>query len=123
MKRQNRIVLPNTTGGKACIVLAALLSVSPAVFAQDMGGDRRLLDEGEYRSELEEVIVVGKEPEWRKPKQQEQWRPQRFKLSEDSSKARLQWFPEYTKDERDNYNGVRDRTGENAEFKLFKFKF
>ena len=81
-----------------------------------------LLDESEYRTELEEVIVVGKEPEWRRERKGE-WRPDRFELPTPTQKSRIEWFPRYTKDERDNYDGVRDRTGEKPEFKIFEWKF
>lgn len=85
--------------------------------------DQLLLHESEYRSELEEVVVVGRQPEWRQAEQKEQWRPDSFELPDQSSKSRMQWLPEYTKEDRDNYNEVRDRTGEKPEFKLFNWKF
>lgn len=83
-----------------------------------------LPEQDEYRGQMEEVVITASEPEWRKAeKQQEEWRPERFELASEKKKSRLTWFPEYTKDERDNYNEVRDRTNEKAEFILFDFKF
>ena len=95
-----------------------------SLFAQKLSKDD-LLEDKEYRSDIEEVVVVGSEPEWRKSMdKQEEWRPERFKLSDNPSlRSRVEWFPEYTKEERDNYQGVRDRTGENPEFQIFKMKF
>ena len=73
----------------------------------------------------EEVVVVGRQPEWRRKIDQEAaWRPEKFKLPENSSpSSRIQWLPEYTEDERNSYQGVRDRTGEKASLKLFEWKF
>ncbi len=95
-----------------------------SLFAQKLNKDD-LLEDKEYRSDIEEVVVVGSEPEWRKNMdKQEEWRPERLKLSDNPSlRSRVEWFPEYTKEERDNYQGVRDRTGENPEFQIFKMKF
>ena len=107
------------------IVLTALLVVSLAAVASaenDRHAKESLLDASEYRGELEEIVVIGQQPEWRQPPKQDEWRPDRFELKE-STKPRLQWLPEYTKEERDNYQGVRDRTGENPEIKLFELKF
>jgi|TARA_B110000037_G_C16766435_1_gene361454 hypothetical protein len=121
--------LPNFSFGKVSILaggicLAMLFSIS--VFAQNATKDDfTLLDESEYRGEIEEVVVVGRQPEWRRKIDQEaEWRPERFKLPENSSpSSRIQWLPEYTEDERNSYQGVRDRTGEKASLKLFEWKF
>ena len=125
MTRLNRVVLVKAFRSRIFLSLAVMLWLGTTVAAeQGRIKDDALLDASEYRSELEEVVVVGQEPEWRQNiNQKEEWRPQRFELSKHSSKSRMQWFPEYTKDDRDNYNGVRDRTGENPEFQLFKMKF
>ena len=101
------------------VLMVSVLAVGVTAQADD---ERQLLDENEYRSKLEEVVVIGKEPEWRKEKKEE-WRPDRFKLQAPSSTSRFQWFPRYTKDERDNYDGVRDRTGEKPEIQIFNWKF
>jgi hypothetical protein len=84
--------------------------------------NHQLLDESEYRTGLEEIVIIGKRPRW-KEGEQKQWRPERFELSQDIAAPRMQWFPEYSKDERENYQGVRDRTGEKAEIKFFELKF
>ena len=104
------------------MVLCVLVSIS--VWAEPLDRtNQQLLDESEYRTGLEEVVVVGKQPQWRQP-QQEPWRTERFELSAQVvSKPRIQWFPEYDKDEREFYQGVRDRTGEEAEIKIFEWKF
>jgi len=48
------------------------LFISMACFANDRVTP--LLDESEYRTSLEEVVVTGQVPEWRKPAE-EVWRP------------------------------------------------
>lgn len=102
--------------------LVLALSLAAVARAEDKPGDNELLGKEAYRSELEEVVVVGRKPEWREQDKPE-WRPQRFELPEDKSPARMEWMPEYTKDERDLYDGVRDRKNEKAEIKLFEWKF
>lgn len=104
------------------VLLVVALSLVAAAHAEDKPGDNELLEKDAYRSEIEEVVVVGRTPEWRRQEAPE-WRPQRFELPEDQPSARMEWLPEYTKDERDLYEGVRDRKNEKAEFKLFEWKF
>ncbi len=108
--------------GGVCLALLFNLSV----FAQGAAkNDGSLLDESEYRGDMEEVVVVGRQPEWRrKIDEGPEWRPEKFELPSDTSpSSRIQWLPEYTEDERDSYRGIRDRTGEKAAFKLFEWKF
>lgn len=101
-----------------------LAAVGFSRFALAVQPDQRgeLLDEKEYRSEIEEVVVTARKPDWRQQSKPE-WRSQRFELPEQKSTSRMEWVPEYTKDERDLYDGVRDRKGEKPEFKLFEFRF
>ncbi|GEM_PF-734254 len=119
--------LPSFSFGKIAAFSGGLIVLfNSAVFAQDTEkNDALLLDESEYRRDIEEVVVIGKQPEWRrKIDQGEEWRPEKFELPADSAlTSRIQWLPEYTEEERDSYQGVRDRTGEKAAFKLFEWKF
>ena len=106
------------------LLLMALLSVSVVVMAAVRSDDDRLLDEAEYKSGIEEVIVVGKQPEWRQPANDQQvWRPDKFKLPEQTQESRIEWFPRYTEDERDQYDGARDRMDAKPAIKLFEWKF
>lgn len=73
--------------------------------------------------EIEELVITAKEPDWKKPKDEEDWRPDRFELQEPDSQQRFEWLPEYTRDERDDYNQVRDRMNEEPDIKLFKWRF
>lgn len=78
----------------------------------------------EYRTVREEVLVIGKEPQWRKQVLEEQvWRPARFELPQELKQGRIEWFPAYMNDERDRIDGMRDRMGEKPEFKLFEWRF
>lgn len=85
-------------------------------------GEGKLLDESAYRSDIEEIVVIGQQPEWRKPPESE-WRPERFELQQLEPSSRIDWFPKYVKDERDNYDGVRDRLKEKPEIQIFKWNF
>ena len=107
------------------ITLFMVTAVSVTGVSAEKFSQTDLLEQQEYRSDLEEVLVIGTEPEWRKNiDKQEEWRPERFELPDKpSSRLRMEWFPEYIKDERESYQGVRDRTGENPQFQLFKIKF
>ncbi|MBL4827630.1 MAG: hypothetical protein JKY66_07955 [Spongiibacteraceae bacterium] len=123
MTRYYSFYLLSVGVAKSCLwVVCTLFTV--AVTAEQLDKtSQRLLDEAEYRTGIEEVVVVGKQPQWRQV-EKEQWLPERFELSSANVKAsRIQWLPKYNKDERDNYQGVRDRTGESAEIKLFELKF
>lgn len=102
------------------ILLAGM--VSPGVVAEPRQGAGDMLSEDEYRGEIEEVIVTGRQPEWR-TEQKPEWRPQRFELPEATDSGRMEWLPEYDRDERDKYDGVRDRMAEKPEIKLFEWKF
>ena len=107
------------------ITLFMMTAVSVTGVSAEKFSQTDLLEQQEYRSDLEEVLVIGTEPEWRKNiDKQKEWRHERFEfLDNASSRLRMEWFPEYIKDERESYQGVRDRAGENPEFQLFKIKF
>ncbi len=121
--KQFRTIVLHLGATRTWVLLFLAASLSGNSFAE-REDSMSLLDESEYRTELEEVVVVGKQPEWRKNMDAKpEWRPTKFELPKNTVKSRIQWFPECTKDERDNYNGVRDRTGENPEFKLFNWRY
>lgn len=63
-----------------------------------------------YRVPLDEIIVQGREPYWRHEASPRFDKPkvEAPKLG-DSTPSRLQWAPHYNRDERDDYNGVRDQ--------------
>jgi hypothetical protein len=105
-----------------CIVF----NQSRADVAEDtaQANEEVLLDETEYPIAIEEIVVVGRQPEWRLKKDSDQvWRPKPFGLADAESKSRITWLPEYNEDEREQYQGVRDRTGEKAVIKIFEWEF
>ena len=104
------------------VIIALCLSLLPAAgFADELKSNQTDNEELDY--ELEETVVTAREPQWRQPKDEEDWRPDRFELPEDESEKRMEWLPEYTRDERDNYTEVRDPKNEEPDFQLFKWKF
>ncbi len=103
-------------------VLAGLLAISlqsGLSRADDMSSNQS--SDEDY--EMEEIIITAQEPDWRKPKDEQDWRPKRFELPENDDKKRMEWFPEYTRDERSDYDGVRDRMNEKPDYKVFEWKF
>lgn len=102
-------------------LLLLAICVSGVALA-DIDQREELLEKQEYRSEIEEVVVTARQPEWRQQNKPE-WRSERFELPDTETTPRMEWAPEYTKDERDLYDGVRDRKGEKPEFKIFEFRF
>ena len=113
----------NTTIARRQALAVLVISSSLAVVAAERD-NADVLPEESYRLELEEVVVTGQAPKWREPEPSE-WRPERFELPDESElvQPRMEWFPEYTRDERDNYDGVRDRMGEEAGIKIFEWRF
>ncbi|HUH38210.1 MAG TPA: hypothetical protein VL027_09735 [Spongiibacteraceae bacterium] len=101
-------------------LLWSIVLLAGAALARD---GVELLDESEYRSPLEEVIVRGEKPRWDdQPARRPDIDPRDIEF-ESSDEPRLNWLPRYTADERDNYDGVRDRKNEKPLIKLFEFKF
>jgi hypothetical protein len=102
----------------------ALVMMATYAHANNETRQAPLLSEESYRSQMEEVIVTGQVPEWRKAEmEQELWNRDKFSLAEEQNPARIEWFPLYAKEDRENYQGVRDRKSEKPEFKIFEWKF
>lgn len=99
--------------------LAAAMA-APAGADEPRATDGSILKKSDYRLPIEQVIAIGRVPYWRKD-QQPQWERQEMELQE--TKGRLQWAPPYTRDERDEYDGIRDSTNPKARTKIFEVKF
>lgn len=101
------------------IAAGALLLISALVWAAESKTKQEapVLKADAYRTPLDEVIVTGRKtqeaPRWDKPKVEV---PQ-------ATPSRLQMLPKYTRDERDEYNGIRDTQNPQPRTKLFEFKF
>lgn len=102
------------------LALAAALACSFALADEPAAADGSVLKKSDYRLPMEQVIAIGRIPYWRK-EQAPQWEREEMELKE--SKSRLQWAPAYTRDERDEYDGIRDSTNPKARAKVFEVKF
>jgi hypothetical protein len=102
-----------------------LTAVSTVALAQNKKPETPVLGKDEYRLKLDEVIVIGQEPYWRK----ETPRWDRGKVDVDvnkpASEPRLQLFPNYTAEERDDALKPHDSNRNNSQpkIKLFDVKF
>lgn len=106
------------------ILLLATLIAPLSVTAEEDSRDQALLDESTYRTDIEELVITATIEEWRRVAlEQEKWRRDHFQLNDELQPSRLEWFPLYNKDERDNYLQVRDRKDEKPEFKFFEWRF
>ena len=111
-----------TTGSLTMRIVPCLLLALAASLAVARPDSVEPLPEAAYRQPLEEVIVTGRAPEWRRPPQAE-WRPRRFELRDVDEAPRMEWFPRYERDERDNMTNVNNRMDEKAGIKLLEWRF
>jgi hypothetical protein len=118
-------LLPSLRGLLLPLVVLMLALLTLSVIAEQASEQNQpvLLDDSEYRTDIEEMVVRARRLDWRNQQVEQEWRPERFELPEQSSEQRMQWLPRYSKDERDQFDGVRDRMGEKPEIKLFEWKF
>lgn len=97
-----------------------LLLIAPLVWAAENKPrpETPILSREEYRVPLDEVIVTGRTqqlpPRWDKPK---------AATPDQAPPSRLQLLPHYSREERDEYNGVRDTQNPQPRTKLFELKF
>lgn len=106
------------------LVLVAALASGLALAQQGaVRPETPMLSEREYRVQLEEVIVRAQRPRWRGQEEAPRWDREKFELPVDVAPPRLQWAPGYARDEREDYEGVRDRMNAEPRIKLFEFKF
>jgi hypothetical protein len=102
------------------LALPLLLGVTLAQ-AQGSRPETPLLSESEYRSTLEEVVVRAQRPAT--PEQAPRWDRPKIELELESGPSRLEWAPRYVRDEREDYEGVRDRTNAEPRIKVFEVRF
>jgi hypothetical protein len=107
---------PKSFIGICCIGLLPIVSV-----ADELSSNQPPANKSDY--EIEEMVVTAQQPDWRKPSEEQDWRPKRFELPEEDVQRKMEWFPEYTRDERDNYDQVRNPLNEKPDFQIFKWKF
>lgn len=98
-----------------------LVTLATSALARDDGVE--LLDESEYRRPLEEVVIRADKPRWdNTPPAAPNVDPRDIEFTS-AAQSGVEWLPKYTAEERDDYQGVRDRTNEKPLIKLFEFKF
>jgi len=103
------------------VVAWAALSLSLSATAAPVApSEVPVLPSAEYRMPLQEVIAIGRAPYWRQP-ETPRWEPPELELP--ASKSRLEWAPHYSRDERDDFNGVRDQLNPQPRTKLFEIHF
>lgn len=107
--------------GRVALVLA-LCWATPMVFAADRP-EPEVLPREAYRVPLDQVIVTGKAPYWR-GEDAPRWDKPKVEAPAEAEPSRLQWAPHYGRDEREDYNGVRDQLNNpQPRTKLFELKF
>lgn len=77
-----------------------------------------MLGQEDYRVPLEDVVVYGQAPYWRKP-EKPRWDQEQLQIP--AEEPRLRWAPRYTREERDE--GPPDELNQKARIKLFELKF
>ena len=85
-----------------------------------------LLPAAAYRVPLDQIIVEGRLPYWEhKPKPRfDKPKVAVPKLDQPEGEGRLQWFPRYTREDRDNYNGTHDQlSNPQPLLKIFEIRF
>jgi hypothetical protein len=78
-----------------------------------------VLSRDAYRTPLDQVLVTGRSA----PQQAPRWDKPKVDIPEQVAPSRLQLLPKYSRDERDEYNGVRDTQNPQPRTKLFELKF
>jgi len=116
----NALIVPPSI--KRFIGMLFMVVIS-ATWASDREGD--ILDDETFRTNEDEIIVIGEQPEWRKKSTEERWRKEGFELVDPSDLLEpvIEWFPEYTREEREDYERIRDPKDEKPLIKIFEWKF
>ena len=106
---------------KSSIVWTALLVSLTAGAAQESPSETPALAPSEYRLPMEEVTAIGRLPYWRQT-EAPRWEQPSLELQQ-TAKSRLQWLPNYTRDERDDSKAVHDPANPQARTKVFEVRF
>jgi hypothetical protein len=101
--------------------LALIATVAWALDSAAKKPETPVLGRDAYRTPLDQVIVTGRAPYWQQ--KAPRWDKPKVELPEQAPPSRLQLMPPYTRDERDEYNGVRDLQNPQPRIKLFELKF
>ncbi len=105
------------------ITFGAMLLFSAAAVAEpEAPSAAALLPTSAYRLPMEEVIAIGQAPYWQQ-QPRANWDAPKAELPLEAQPSRLQWAPRYVRDERDDYNGVREQLNPQPKTKLFELHF
>ena len=87
------------------------------------GPEAPILRKDNYRLPMEQVIVIGQDPYWKKDGKP-RWDRSKVEVdTKPTTNARLKVFPTYTAEERDDAMKVKDRNNATPKIKLFDIKF
>ena len=109
---------------KIILSIAALCCVAAWAAELKQKPETSVLPATAYRTPLDEIIVEGKLPYWQREA------PPRFDKPKveapkpgEATPGRLQWAPNYTREEREDFNEVRDQMNPKARTKIFEIRF
>lgn len=108
---------------KKTLLSAVVLFTAATAQAAGSRPETPMLGKDEYRQKLDEVIVIGQDPYWRKGSPP-RW--DRSKVEVDPKAAgepRLKLFPNYTAEEADEAMKIKDRNAATPKIKIFERKF
>ncbi len=117
MKKPIRLFVP--------IIGVALCCAAAWAVEQKVRVEAVVLPASAYRTPLQEIIVEGKTPYWRH-QAPPNWSKPKVEAPKPGEEAvgRMQWLPRYTREERDDYNGVREQlSNPPPRTKLFEIRF
>lgn len=108
----------------ARLALVLIVSGGSASALAQSRPDVEVLPAQEYATSLEEVIVTGtRAPAWRERiGQQPRWDRPQVAIPE-VDPPRFEFLPEYTREEREDYESVRDRRDAEPRLRLFEMQF
>jgi len=99
-----------------------LLGIALGAAAQPLKPAMSLLEREAYRTPLDEIVVTGRAPYWEQSAAP-RWDKPKVDVPQQVTPPRMQVLPQYTRDERDEYDGIRDTQNPKPRMKLFEFKF
>lgn len=110
------------TGARKFQTIAAgslLLFAALAWAADSIKPETPVLRADAYRTPLDEVVVTGRAQQQQTPR----WDKPKVDIPQQATPPRMQFMPQYTRDERDEYDGIRDTQNPQPRTKLFELKF
>lgn len=109
---------------KTIVAIAVLCAAAVWAAEQKAKPEAAVLPASAYRTPLDEIVVEGKMPYWHR-EAPPRWEKPKVEAPTpgEATPGRLQWAPKYTRDEREDFNEVRDQMNPKARMKLFEIRF